>query len=122
MKLKIIDKEFAICQVEKISDINFDDEFLFIGKTDNELSLVCQSESIPKAALKVDDGWVGFRIEGTLDFSLIGIISKISKILADSKIGIFTVSTYDTDYILVKKQSIQKANTTLRDNGYIIDW
>lgn len=121
MKLKIIDKEFAICQVEKISDINFDDEFLFIGKTDNELSLVCQSESIPKAALKVDDGWVGFRIEGTLDFSLIGIISKISKILADSKIGIFTVSTYDTDYILLKKQSIQKAKTTLRDNGYIID-
>ena len=41
MKLKVIDKEFAICQVEKISDINFDDEFLFIGKTDNELSLVC---------------------------------------------------------------------------------
>ena len=121
MKLKVIDKEFAISQVEKISDINFDDEFLFIGKTDNELSLVCQSESIPKDALKVDDGWAGFRIEGTLDFSLIGIISKISKILADNKIGIFTVSTYDTDYILVKKQSIEKAKVALRDNGYVID-
>lgn len=121
MKLKVIDKEFAICQVESFSNINFKDEFLFIGKTDKELSLVCQSESIPKDALKVDDGWAGFRIEGTLDFSLIGIISKISKILADNKIGIFTVSTYDTDYILVKKQSIEKAKIALMDNGYSIE-
>ena len=103
MELKIIDKEFAICKVEDFSQINLNDEFIFVGKTDNELSVVCEMESIPNNCTHIDRGWIGFRIQGELDFSLIGIISKLSAILAENKIGIFTVSTYDTDYILVKK-------------------
>ncbi|ETJ34703.1 hypothetical protein Q604_UNBC10877G0001, partial [human gut metagenome] len=63
---------------------------------------------------------IGFRIQGELDFSLIGIISKLSAILAENKIGIFTVSTYDTDYILVKKEKIEEAKEALRENEYII--
>lgn len=120
MVLKFIDKEFAVCQVKNFSNINLEDEFLFIGKTDNELSLVCEEKSIPENAVKADRGWMGFRIEGTLDFSLIGILSKISTILAENKIGIFAVSTYDTDYILVKKDNIEKAKIVLGDNGYSI--
>ena len=114
MELKIIDKEFAICKVEDFSQINLNDEFIFVGKTDNELSVVCEMESIANNCTHIDRGWIGFRIQGELDFSLIGIISKLSAILAENKIGIFTVSTYDTDYILVKKEKIEEAKEALR--------
>ena len=60
------------------------------------------------------------RIEDTLDFSLIGILAKISAILADNKIGIFVVSTYNTDYILTKAENFEKAISLLSDNGYEI--
>mgnify|MGYP000007844129 CR=1 FL=1 len=120
MELKIIDKEFAICKVKDFSQINLNDEFIFVGKTDNELSVVCGMESIPNNCTHIDRGWIGFRIQGELDFSLIGIISKLSAILAENKIGIFTVSTYDTDYILVKKEKIEEAKEALRENEYII--
>ena len=76
------------------SDINMESDLCFIGKTDEELSLVCKTEDTPANTVERDDGWRGFRIQGTLDFSLIGILSKLSGILADHKIGIFALSTY----------------------------
>ena len=68
---------------------------------------------------RIDPGR-GFRIQGVLDFSLIGILSKISGILADNKIGIFAVSTYNTDYILVKSENFGRAIDALRKEGYTI--
>lgn len=56
-----------------------------------------------------DDGWKAFRIQGVLDFSLIGILAKIATVLADNGISIFAVSTYNTDYVLIKKENYQKA-------------
>ena len=88
------------------------------GKTDEELSLVCKTEDIPDHTIKCDSGWKGFRIQGILDFSLIGILSKISGILAENEIGIFVVSTYNTDYILVKEHNFEKALSVLAAEGY----
>ena len=93
-------------------------DFYFIGKTDEEISLVCRTEEVPKNTIERDDGWRGFRIQGVLDFSLIGILSELSGILANNKIGIFEVSTFNTDYILVKKESFNKALEVLRSAGY----
>ena len=95
-------------------------EFYFIGKTDEEISLVCKTEDTPSETVERNDGWKGFRIQGTLDFSLIGILSKLSGILADHQIGIFAVSTYNTDYILVKKENFDRALQILASEGYII--
>ena len=67
-----------------------------------------------------DDGWKGFRIQGILDFSLIGVLSRLSGILADHKIGIFAVSTYNTDYILVKKENFDRALNILASEGYTV--
>lgn len=67
-----------------------------------------------------DDGWKAFRIQGILDFSFIGILSAISDILAENKIGIFAISTFNTDYILTKAENYQKAIELLADAGYII--
>lgn len=121
MELKEIKQEFAVCKINSISQVDVRDEYFFIGKTDEELSLVCGAKYIPNDCIECDTGWRGFRIEGVLDFSLIGILSKISKILADNKIGIFAVSTYNTDYILVKKENFQKARQVLIDKGYIFN-
>lgn len=113
-----LEYDLTVCKLAVATDIDLSKEFYFIGKTDEELSLVCKTEDTPGNTSDRDDGWKGFRIEGILDFSLIGILSKISGILADNKIGIFAVSTYNTDYILVKKENFDKALAVLSDAGY----
>lgn len=70
--------------------------------------------------MKVEKDWKVLKIDSILDFSLIGIISKISTILADAKISIFVVSTYDTDYVLIKKSNLEITVRVLEENGYEI--
>lgn len=120
MNLKKLPYNLTVCKLEKIADMNTVSEFYFIGKTDEELSLVCKTEDAPANTVERDDGWKGFRIEGVLDFSMIGILSKLSGILAENNIGIFAVSTYNTDYILVKEENFEKALTVLKAEGYRI--
>ena len=120
MELKKLAYKLTVCKVPTISNIDTTTEFFFIGKTDEELSLVCKTEDTPAVTIERDDGWKGFRIQGTLDFSLIGILSKLAGILADHKIGIFAVSTYNTDYILVKEENYDRALNALASEGYTI--
>ena len=120
MELKRIDYKLTVCKVSEVSNINMDTDFYFIGKTDEELSLACKTEDVPQSTVERDDGWRGFRIQGVLDFSLIGILSKLSGILADHKIGIFAISTYNTDYILVKEENYERALTVLASEGYTV--
>jgi len=84
------------------------------------LSLVCPTDIVPENTTDRDDGWRAFRIVGTLDFSLIGILARISKILAANEIGIFAISTYNTDYILTKEDNYEKALNVLKVSGYTI--
>jgi len=118
MELKKLPYNLTVCKVENADVIDMSKEFYFIGKTDEELSLVCKTEDTPDNTIECEDGWKGFRIQGILDFSLIGILSKLSGILANHKIGIFAVSTYNTDYILVKEEDFEKALTVLESEGY----
>lgn len=120
MILKKLVYNLTVCKVKSGEDIDLSKEFYFIGKTDEEISLVCLTEDTPLNTVERDDGWKGFRIEGVLDFSLIGILSKISGILAENKIGIFAVSTFNTDYILVKKENFERALQVLNEAGYDI--
>ena len=120
MELKRLEYGLSVCKVAAITEINTGSDFYFIGKTDEELSLVCKTEDAPSSTIERDDGWRGFRIQGVLDFSLIGILSKISGILAENKIGIFAVSTYNTDYILVKEDNYERALGVLSAEGYTV--
>ena len=120
MELKKIGHKLTVCKVIDISNIDLTADFYFIGKTDEELSLVCKTEDTPIKAFERDDGWRGFRIQGVLDFSLIGILSRLSGILAEHKIGIFAVSTYNTDYILVKEENFERALEVLASEGYTV--
>ena len=120
MVLKKLPYKLTVCKVADIKEIDLNTEFYFIGRTDEEISLVCKTEDTPAATTERDDGWRGFRIEGVLDFSLIGILSKLSGILAENSIGIFVVSTFNTDYILVRGENFERAMTVLADAGYTV--
>ncbi len=120
MKIKKIPYDFSICKVTDYSKVNIAAEYCFTGKTDEENSLVCLTEDVPANTLERDDGWMAFRIQGVLDFSLVGILSEITGILAEDKIGIFAISTFNTDYILTKKENYQKALDILDAEGYKI--
>ncbi|MBQ3378239.1 MAG: ACT domain-containing protein [Clostridia bacterium] len=120
MELKILPCEFTVCKVSDMGSFDLRRKFYFIGKTDEEISIVCPKSDTPPNTLKRSDGWRGFRISGTLDFSLIGILSKLSGILADNNIGIFAVSTFNTDYILVKEEDLDRAVSALSAAGYTI--
>ena len=118
MELKKIPYDLTVCKVADTAAIDLSGEFYFIGKTDEELSLVVPTDAVPAETTERDDSWRAFRIQGVLDFSLIGILSKISSILAENKIGIFAVSTYNTDYIFVKEENFEKAMQVLKNEGY----
>ena len=120
MTLKIIDEVFSICKVEDYKGMDLASPFIFTGSTDEEKSLVCPIGLVPGNTVERDDGWRAFRIEGTLDFSLIGVLSRISSILAEERIGIFAISTFNTDYILVKKENFNHAIDALAAKGYTI--
>ena len=120
MELERIAYSLTVCKVRNISDIDMTAGFFFVGKTDQEISLVCKTGDTPAETTEREDGWKGFRIRGTLDFSLTGILSKLSGILADHQIGIFAVSTYNTDYILVKEENFDRALKVLAAEGYTI--
>ena len=118
MEIKALTDLFSVCKVEAVTQIDLSKDFCFVAKTDEELSLVCPTKDVPGVTSARDDGWRGFRIQGTLDFSLIGILAKISAILAEQRIGIFAISTYNTDYIFVKEENFAKALKSLAEHGY----
>ena len=120
MTLKVLPYALTVCRLADASEIDLKKDFYFLARTDEELSLVCRTEDTPANTAARDDGWRAFRIEGVLDFSLIGILSRISAILAENKIGIFAVSTFNTDYILVKEENFDRALQVLAESGYTI--
>lgn len=120
MELKRLEYNFSVCKVTDYSKVDLTQEFCFTGKTDEEFSLVCITENVPDNTTEREDGWKGFRIQGVLDFSLIGILAKISGALAYNNIGIFVVSTYNTDYVLVKEEHFDMAMQVLAQEGYDI--
>lgn len=120
MQIKRINHDFSICRLSDFSQVDVQMEYCFIGKTDEENSLVCITKDVPDSVIDREDGWKAFRIQGILDFSLIGILANISTALAEHEIGIFAVSTYQTDYILTKKEQYESALEVLSHMGYEI--
>ena len=118
MELEELGFALTVCKLPREVRISPGADFFFLSKTDGELSLVCRTEDAPEETLAREDGWRGFRVRGVLDFSLTGILARLSAVLAEARIGIFAVSTYNTDYILVKEENFEKAVRVLREAGY----
>jgi len=120
MELKKLDMDFAVCKIQNINSVDFSNEFIFLSKTDEEISLVCESRFVPENAVAVESGWGAFKIAGTLDFGVIGVIARISEILSKAGISIFAVSTYDTDYVFLKSCDYGKGIALLGGSGYTV--
>lgn len=121
MELKLLENKYKVIKLNPNEHVDLEvlskEEIYSITKTDEELSIVVKNYVNIKSDI-IEDDWRIIKIVGTLDFSLIGILSKISTILANAKISIFALSTYNTDYILVKDDKIKQAIKVLEENNY----
>jgi hypothetical protein len=120
--LKIISQLFSIhsfAPEETVPIRVFNADIYFISKTLDELSIVVP-EDITLNSLDSEPGWQALEVLGPLDFTMTGILANISGVLAQQKISIFAISTFDTDYILVKENTMQAAITALRNDGYTV--
>ena len=121
MRLQIIEGKFSVCKVENLRAVNFNVPWLFVGKTDAEISVVCLTADVPHATLAREDGWRALRVAEQMDFGLTGVLAGISTVLARAGISIFAVSTFDTDYILIKAENLGLAQSALEAGGYTIE-
>lgn len=120
LQIEVLPYNFTVCKVPDYSEADLTDTFCFIGKTDGENSLVCRTDKVPSNTIEKADGWKAFRVVGTLDFSPVGILAQISGVLAEWNISIFAISTFDTDYVLVKTHDLGNAIRALTNDGYQI--
>ncbi|MBT3275230.1 MAG: ACT domain-containing protein [Spirochaetales bacterium] len=117
MKITFLEDELSICRMKPDTQVPHwaaDSFFSSVTKTTDELSIVCESRCIPdSAALEREDGWISIMVEGPLPFSLTGILASLTVPLANADLGVFAISTFDTDYILIKKKDAEKARNVL---------
>ena len=95
-------------------------DFYSLSKTTDELSLVCPEHLAVKSE-KSNPDWKCLKVAGPLDFELTGILAGITDVLAKQKLSVFAISTFDTDYILIKKQGLTAAISALQRVGYIFN-
>ena len=122
MKLKLHSDGFAICKLPASAPVPswvLQAGFSSVTRTADELSIVCKSEQLPPGQ-EADQDWRSLEVEGPLEFSEIGILAALSGVLAAARISIFVVSTYDTDFVLIKNPHCHKAIEALSNAGHII--
>ncbi len=120
LTLRLLIGNYGVCRLNKETAFPrwaLNSSFYSVTKTAEELSVVCAEQDIPEDVLCEKD-WRILKVEGPLDFSLVGILFSISMVLAEHDISIFAISTYDTDYILVKDRDADAAVKALRENHY----
>lgn len=117
LTLSLSPDRFAVCRFDAGTPVPawaVQSSFFSITRSSDELSVVCAEDSVPAdTPAKVERGWRSFKVEGPLDFSLTGILVAVAKPLADAGVPIFALSTFDTDYVLVKDDRLQPAITAL---------
>jgi hypothetical protein len=120
MKLTQLPEKLAVCRLAPDEDIPHwahSKSFLSITRTADELSIVCPEALVP-SYIHDERNWIAFKVEGPLDFSLTGVLAALATPLAAGGVPIFTISTFDTDYILVKEQNVPLARKLLETYGH----
>ena len=119
LNLSILPGVFAICRLDAAAPIPSwvtSRDFFSITRTRDELSIVCQQRDVP-AGVRCERDWRALKVEGKLDFALTGILASLAAPLADAGISIFAISTYDTDYLLLKETNLPRAVQVLSVAG-----
>ena len=120
MELLLHFSEYSICKLHSVDEIPCACPPAFMAITKEEISLVCHRCDLPEHLIKASHGWRLFQIGGTLDFSMTSIISNISGILAEANVSIFVISTYNTDYFMVKEENVEMAVLYLEESGHCV--
>lgn len=111
LTLSVVPGKLAVCRLEKYSPIPdwiVEEDFFSVTRTDTELSIVCDEKIVPPG-VKSEKGWRALKVEGPLDFALTGILASLVNPLADADISIFAISTFETDYVLVKSNTLDES-------------
>ncbi len=119
LTLAWLPQDFSICRLENIKTLLPLKGCFFLASTGEEVSLVCETVHAPQAE-RQEDGWRAFRVAGMLDFGLTGVLAGIADVLAAADVAIFALSTYNTDYLLVRAGEMSKASQALVAKGYTI--
>jgi uncharacterized protein len=120
LSLSVLNGSFAICKLDRAAEVPawaLASEFFSVTRTPDELSIVCDSKCTPLGA-SCEDGWRCLQIHGPLSFNLTGILNSITGPLAEAGVGIFAVSTFETDFVLVKDYNLQRAIDALTRAGH----
>ena len=127
LTLAVLPELFAVCRLDPHQPIPTwatQGRVFSLTRASDELSIVCPQQNVPAQGLgpgaKVERGWRAFQFEGPLDFSLSGVLSAVTVPLADAGISIFAISTYNTDYVLVREGQLEAAITALSAKGHSI--
>ena len=123
MKLAVVGGEFGVARLAPDESTPLwagRGGFTSVTRTPDELSVVCAADAIP-GGVQAERGWSCLRVVGRLDFSLTGVLASIAGPLADAGVSIFAVSTYDTDYVLVRTDALQAAIGCLRAAGHEVE-
>ena len=121
MTVQPLSQPFTVCKVGLETVIDWQIPFTFMGVTDTECSLVCPTQNTPAVTLAREDGWRAFRVTGSMAFTLVGVLAKLTGTLAERGIPVFAVSTFDTDYVLVKAEQFDLALDTLAEAGIEVE-
>jgi len=122
LTLIVVDGLFAVCRLESAGSVPrwaTAGEFFSITGTAEELSVVCPQEAVPEG-VKGERGWRCLRVAGTIPFSVVGVLASLTAPLAEAGISVFAISTFDTDYLLVKAEDLERAIDILRWRGHTI--
>ena len=120
MVLELSDTLFSVCKLSSFDGVDFTKPFTFTGVSEKEYSLVCQSLNKPNNVIDAEDGWRLFRLQGSFEFYIVGIIAELTSLLQQAKIPVFVISTFDTDYILLKKEYVDSATEVFKSAGHKI--
>lgn len=117
LELELLKKEYAVCRADAPFPVPKGGEFLSITETAGEFSVVMEASAVPEG-IRREGPWRAIKVCGALDFSLVGILADISGVLRDAGVSIFAVSTFDTDYILIKSEALDQAVQALTGAEY----
>ncbi|MDL4842560.1 ACT domain-containing protein [Aquibacillus rhizosphaerae] len=125
MKLTVLSEKLSVLKLNPALSLPTwvyeNKQFLSITYTEEELSIVCKESTIPENIdATIENGWSCIKVVGELDFSLTGVLANLANTLATAKVSIFALSTYNTDYLLVKTEKLQHAIKALETAGYEI--
>jgi uncharacterized protein len=123
VQLYALDDLYAVVRLEpdeEIPEWARSGHFWSVTRSDSELSVVCRQDQVPATA-SAERGWCAFEVAGPLDFSLTGVVASLVTPLADEQIPIFVVSTFETDYLLVREHDLQRSVAALTSAGHSVD-